>query len=85
VARAQWAGGHHQTYAALFDELVRTGVLVAEEGKRRFSVDYAFRSPSAAAAVLNGRSTNGAEEWREVATGKTYGVWERDRLHVPRA
>ena len=82
VARAQWAGGPHQTYAALFDELVRTGVLVAEHGMRRFSVDYAFRSPSAAAAVLNGRSTNGAEEWREVATGKTYGQWERDRLHV---
>lgn len=82
IARSSWSGGAHQTYSALYDELVRAGALLAEGDKRRFAVDYSFSSPSAAAAVLNWRSTNGAEAWREIATGRTYGEWERDRLLV---
>ncbi|WP_341937986.1 GIY-YIG nuclease family protein [Marinimicrobium sp. C2-29] len=74
----KWKGAHH-TYANLFDELVDTGVLVEQGQGRAFSDNYAFKSPSAAAAVVNGRPANGTIEWKLV-DGKTYKEWEADQL-----
>ncbi len=42
--------------------------------------NYAFKSPSAAAAVVNGRPSNGNAEWRIRASGKTYKDWEEEKL-----
>lgn len=73
-----WKGAGH-TYTNLFDELVATGVLVEQGSGRAFSDNYAFKSPSAAAAVVNGRPANGTMEWK-LANGKTYKEWEADKL-----
>lgn len=40
---------------------------------------YLFNSPSAAAAVVNGRAANGTVEWKTDA-GEPYKQWEAKRL-----
>jgi hypothetical protein len=45
-------------------KLTDRGVLIAEDGSLRFTQDYRFASPSAAAAVLVGGSANGRKAWR---------------------
>jgi hypothetical protein len=51
-------------------ELQEKGVLKPENDALIFTQDYVFKSPSAAAAVLLGRSANGRTEWK-TAEGKT--------------
>ncbi|MEK7992672.1 MAG: GIY-YIG nuclease family protein [Planctomycetota bacterium] len=81
-ARASWVGqgseGH--TYAQLYAELVRTAVLVDQNNQKVFSTSYAFKSPSAAAAVIQGRPTNGTIDWKISGTNKTYKQWEAETL-----
>ena len=79
-ARFSWEGTPTHNYARLFDDLVREGILVPDGEQRRFSANYAFASPSAAGAVLNGRATNGQEAWKLKGTNKTYRQWEEERL-----
>jgi hypothetical protein len=79
-ARLAWEGTPTHNYAKLFDELVREGVLIVDGDHRRFSANYAFNSPSAAGAVLNGRATNGQEAWKLRGSNKTYRQWEEERL-----
>jgi hypothetical protein len=79
-ARATWEGTPTHAYAKLFEELVREGVLLESGDHKVFSVNYAFNSPSAAGAVLNGRATNGQEAWKLKSSGKTYRQWEAERL-----
>ncbi|WP_461517784.1 GIY-YIG nuclease family protein [Porticoccus sp.] len=76
-----WKGkGTEQTsYGKLFIELVTTGVLIEQGEWRVFTENYAFKSPSAAAAVVNGRPANGTIEWK-LTNGKTYKEWEADKL-----
>ncbi len=45
-------------------DLVASGVLEAGDGSLVLAQDYVFDSPSAAAAVMLGRSANGRELWR---------------------
>jgi uncharacterized protein DUF4357 len=54
----------------LRQELVGNGVMVADGAGYRFSQDYVFSSPSAAATVILGRSANGRTEWKD-AQGRT--------------
>lgn len=78
TARKSWEGVP-TSYTPLHEELVRSGVL-REQGERNvFASDYAFTSPSAAAAVIAGRSTNGATSW-VTDSGQTYKDWEAARL-----
>jgi Domain of unknown function (DUF4357) len=82
VARGKWVGEgwEHIGYARLYAELVKTGVL-AEQGMHRvFRENYAFKSPSAAASVVNGRSSNGTTDWRVQGQSKTYKQWEAEKL-----
>lgn len=81
-ARLDWEGVDG-TYTNLFRELVRTNVIVqtADGLHREFSKDYAFSSPSAAAAVVAGRSANGRTHWIDSATGQTYGTWQEARVN----
>lgn len=51
-------------------DLIKRGVLVPEHGALRFTQDYVFSSPSLAAAVILGRSSNGRTEWKD-SSGKT--------------
>lgn len=56
------------------------GVLVPQGDHAVFSQAYAFKSTSAAAAVVNGRPANGTVEWRVVGSGQTYKAWEAAQL-----
>lgn len=51
-------------------ELGEKAVLVLQGSSYRFTQDYTFSSPSAAAAVVLGASANGRDEWKD-AEGRT--------------
>lgn len=77
--RGRWIGADHN-YSRLFDEVVESGVYAGDQNTRSFEFDYAFPSPSAAGAVLNGRSTAGPIAWKVAGSSKTYKEWEADQL-----
>lgn len=52
------------------EKLIKEGVLVKESDRLRFSQDFEFASPSAAAAVISGGNANGLTSWKNVE-GKT--------------
>lgn len=81
-ARSEWVGKEKAkpSYQKLHEKLVQQGILEPHEGQRTFVKSYAFDSPSAAAAVVTGRSTNGRHEWKHIASGKTFGAFEEERL-----
>lgn len=64
MARAATVSSIPSTYEALRQTLLSEGLLVPEAAGLRLLEDYAFSSPSAAAAVFLGRSANGREEWK---------------------
>ncbi|MCC6077423.1 GIY-YIG nuclease family protein [Pseudomonas sp. GCM10022188] len=79
-ARADWVGTE-RGYRGLFRQLVAEDVLVAESPEHLvFSDDYAFSSPSAAAAVVCGRAANGRTSWLVDGTGQTYAAWQDQQL-----
>ena len=82
-ARREWAGkgAHDFGYAALHQKLVSEGVLAQNGTHAVLMSDYAFNSPSAAAAVLNGRPANGRLEWK-LPDGRSYGDWEQAGLEA---
>lgn len=77
--RGHWIGVEHN-YQKLFDEVVESGAYVGDEHKREFIKAYAFSSPSAAGAVLNGRATAGPIAWTVSGSNKTYKEWEAEQL-----
>lgn len=66
------AGG----YQLLREELVSSGRLAHDGDRMLFVEDVAFSSPSAAAAVVLGRSDNGRTRWRLPGTSITYALWQ---------
>jgi hypothetical protein len=76
-ARSAWAGGSHN-YKALYERLVEEAVLASEPDNRsmRFTRDHVFASPSAAAAVVSGRNSNGRIEWKIDGSGVNFGDWQ---------
>jgi len=75
-ARGEWAAPGHN-YERLYQQLCEEGVLVEDgSGLRRFARDYAFSSPSAAAAMVVGRAANGRTDWKVEGSGQTYGEWQ---------
>ena len=81
LARLQWEGQgvRHDTYADLHAELKKTGVLREDGDHCVFTENYAFSSPSAAAAVVCGRTANGTLDWK-LEDGTTYKQWEQTQL-----
>jgi hypothetical protein len=80
LARSSWIGGDGG-YGNLFKQLVDKGVLVSNSGELlQFSDDYAFSSPSAAAAVISGRNSNGRKAWKVEETGQSYGEWQEQQV-----
>ena len=51
-------------------KLIESGVMAEENGQYRFTQDYLFNTPSGAAAVVLGRTSNGWVDWKN-AEGKT--------------
>lgn len=54
----------HTYLVDLRTALVENGVLLEKNGALLFTQDYVFASPSTAAGVVLGRSSNGREEWK---------------------
>ena len=77
-ARHAWTGVEVHGYTALRKKLEKDGTLVIEDSGvgMRFAHDQVFASPSAAAAVVAGRSANGRNEWKVPGSGLAYGVWQ---------
>jgi hypothetical protein len=75
LARAETVASFKEwtkSWADLRGALIESGVLVQVEGgaSLRFASDYVFRSPSAAGAILLGRTANGLIEWKD-SSGST--------------
>lgn len=79
-ARNEWNGQPAHNYAGLYAELVESGVLVPQDNHRRFAQDYAFSSPSAAAAIVYGRSASGPSSWHLEGENISYKDWEARQL-----
>jgi hypothetical protein len=80
-AQATWIGSANHSYSTLYQQLIDDGVLVPEAtGHLRFLKAYAFTSPSAAAAVVYGRASNGREAWCVKGTKKTYADWQEEQV-----
>ena len=79
TARLQWTGAGGHNYRSLREKLELDGTLVPslDGATMRFSRSQVFASPSAAAAVVTGRSANGRNEWVAHEGGLTYGDWQR--------
>ncbi len=81
-ARCEWVGktAWNTNYQKLRMSLIETNILDAQSSKAVFMENYAFNSPSAAAAVITGRAANGRTEWKLKGTSKTYADWEAEQL-----
>jgi hypothetical protein len=66
------------SYRALKDLLIGQGILQMATGGDRyqFTQDYAFDSPSAAAAVVLDRNSNGRIEWKVKGQRQTFHEWQ---------
>jgi hypothetical protein len=71
-----------KAYANLRNQLIEDGRLIQSEDPvfLEFTKDVAFQSPSAAAAVIKNRNTNGRTSWRLVGTGQTLKDWQDAQL-----
>ncbi len=68
-----------QSYKSLKDSLILDRTIVPgppDSSFWEFAQDYAFTSPSAAAAVVLDRNSNGRTEWRLKGSRKTYAEWQ---------
>lgn len=77
-ARADWVGTHrHPGYQQQHAALLGDGTLRVEgQGLAAFTQDVVFSSPSAAAAVVAGRSANGRTSWIDSVSGINFGQWQ---------
>lgn len=74
TARDAWKGSG-QGYRDLHAKLIEDGSLRLRGASAEFTRDVVFNSPSAAGAVVCGRSCNGRTEW-QTADGTSFGAWE---------
>lgn len=79
-AKGKWTGSKNQSYRKLHDELLARQVIKPVGDQYFFDQNYAFSSPSAAAAVINGRAANGRTAWKLKGTKKTYAEWEAEQI-----
>lgn len=72
------------SYGELKQELIAQGVLGATPEAKfyTFAKPYAFKSPSAAAAVVLDRNANGRLEWKVVGSKLTYHQWQEEKAQV---
>ena len=80
TARSEWQGVEGHGYKRLREKLEEDGTLVlTNDGSfRRFTRNQVFASPSAAAAMVTGRSANGRVEWKVQGSGLSYGSWQSE-------
>lgn len=73
--------GHVQlSYGGLKKKLIDQGILTPSTGNLMvFAKPHAFSSPSAAAAVVLDRNSNGRTEWKVNGSRQTYHDWQQAR------
>ncbi len=77
----EWWGNSDHSYSRLHRQLIKSGKLVpGNNGRLRFAEDVAFRSPSAASAVIIGRTDNGRISWKASDSDLTYGDWQSEQV-----
>lgn len=74
--------GHvQQSYGGLKKKLIDQGVLVpSTDNLLVFAKPHAFSSPSAAAAVVLDRNSNGRTEWKVQGSKQSYHDWQQTRI-----
>lgn len=70
IARKEIVPSATDSVTPMRAKLIDSGVMVEEEDQYRFTQDYLFNTPSGAAAVVLGRTSNGWIDWKN-AEGKT--------------
>lgn len=71
-----------QSYGGLKEKLLAESVLIPQEvgagpAKLRFAKPWSFSSPSAAAAVVLDRNSNGRLEWKVKGANENYHEWQQ--------
>ncbi|WP_434288834.1 GIY-YIG nuclease family protein [Celeribacter sp. SCSIO 80788] len=67
-----------QSYGGLKEKLIADAVLIPHGAdKLRFAKPWPFNSPSAAAAVVLDRNSNGRTEWKVKGSKQTYHDWQQ--------
>ncbi len=67
-----------QSYSGLKQKLIADGILVSHSNNiMTFSKPYPFSSPSAAAAVVLDRNSNGRTEWKVKGSKQNYHDWQQ--------
>jgi hypothetical protein len=68
-------------YRDLRAKLKQDGVLAeAKNGLLQFTIDYAFDSPTAAAAMVSGTGLNGRAHWKVKGEGISYKEWQERQV-----
>jgi hypothetical protein len=83
AAQPTWIGigSEGTSYGQLHDALLKKEkIALGTDGNASFTDDVPFKSPSAAAAVVLGRPSNGRLEWRVKGTRTTYADWQNEQL-----
>lgn len=86
TARRNWIGTNHG-YQQLREKLEGDGTLTpsADNKTMVFTRDSVFASPSAAAAVVFGRKSNGRKNWKADHLGISFGEWQTQLLDAPQS
>jgi hypothetical protein len=80
TARLNWVSSTRGGYSVLREDLEKSGILVPQGEVCVFTASYGFSSPSAAAAIVQGRPANGRIEWHLPNSQMTYHEWEAAKL-----
>ena len=79
-AAEDWSSTSDHSDSRRHAQLIKSGKLVpGDKGRLRFTEDVAFRSPSAASAVILGRPDNGRVSWKVGGSNVTYGDWQSEQ------
>jgi hypothetical protein len=70
IARGEIVPSAVESVSPMRNKLIESGAIVEEDGHYRFPQDYLFSTPSGAAAVVLGRTSNGWVDWKN-KDGKT--------------
>lgn len=75
-----------QSYGGLKDKMIAEGALIPHaEDRMRFAKPWPFSSPSAAAAVVLDRNSNGRLEWKVRGSKLNYHEWQQAQATAPDA
>lgn len=65
------------SFKTLREKIIKEKIIIEDNKKLVFSIDYQFSSPSAAAVMVMGRNANGLTEWK-LPDGKTLKEFEAE-------